>query len=1135
MASAQLSNLHLKKIKTSGVVLLDKQSIVPNSIEMKGIDTSYFTVDYIKATILWRKQPTSDSILIHYRTFPLSFSTPVHRFSYDSISNNFLVKQSSIFNKNIGNQSNNLFNFGNGITYNGSIGRSLTVGNTQNAVFNSQLNLQLSGYIGDSVQMSVALTDNNIPLQPDGNTQQLNEFDKLLLQFKKKDWELNLGDIDIRQNKYYFLNFYKRIQGASFTQQSALGNAGSNKILTSAAIAKGKFARNSFTGQDGNQGPYKLQGANNELYLVVLANTEHVFIDGEVLQRGEDQDYTINYNTAEITFTPKRMITANRRIQVEFEYSDQNYLSTLLYVNDELKLNKRLSMNVSVFDNSDAKRSQINQSLDSNEIRFLANLGNDVQHAFYPNATLDTFSTTRIMYAKTALPNGKDSMYYYSVNPDSAKYLLNFLLVGANKGNYIPYYNGANGNVYQYVTPINGIPQGNYEPSIFLVTPKKHQVVNFSSTYLIDAKNTLQTDLAVSNFNQNTFSTLQKNNDVGMAGRIQLNHTDKLKYRGKALTYNSMLAYEQVDENFAPVERLRQVEFYRDWGLPIITTNATEKLPSVGVELKDSNNNAFKYTASGYFRSDNYKGFRQSMQDVHSYKDWHLKSDVSLLNNDAQGGKGYYFKPSFDLNKVFPKLHQLTMGGGYALEQNAQRTAGIDTLAATSFSFNTVTAYLKSNQAKPNKFTFTYTLRDDKQEMQQSFLEIDKSSTYNLLLELLQNKKQQLRVNVTYRQLKVMNQTITTQTPDNSLLGRAEYTLNYWHGLVVGSTLYELGSGQQQQLAITYVPVPAGQGQYTWIDYNKDGIQQLNEFEIAPFADQATYIRVYTPTNIYVKTDNVQFNYSLNVNPKVVTNKLKNNKLKDFIDRLNLQSSLQSGKKVLAQSTPLFNPLGGQIADTALVTLKYVFSNTLSFNRASSKWGLDISRVLNYNKSLLTYGLQSNEMNEWGLKVRANIKRVFTIDVTQKLGNNNLLTPNFSNQNYAIKTMSTEPRFTYTNATLFRIQTSYLYSQKNNSSTYGGEKAVSNALSLEAKYNAVQNTSITTKFTLNDISYTGTANTTTSYVMLEGLLPGKNYLWNIEFTKRLINSLEISFSYEGRKPGDAAVINTGRASLRALL
>ena len=53
--------------------------------------------------------------------------------------------------------------------------------------------------------------------------------------------------------------------------------------------------------------------------------------------------------------------------------------------------------------------------------------------------------------------------------------------------------------------------------------------------------------------------------------------------------------------------------------------------------------------------------------------------------------------------------------------------------------------------------------------------------------------------------------------------------------------------------------------------------------------------------------------------------------------------------------------------------------------------------------------------------------------------------------------------------------------------------------------------------------------------MLEALLPGKNYLWSIDLTKRFINNLELSFEYEGRKPGTGSTVNIGRASLRVLL
>ena len=131
--------------------------------------------------------------------------------------------------------------------------------------------------------------------------------------------------------------------------------------------------------------------------------------------------------------------------------------------------------------------------------------------------------------------------------------------------------------------------------------------------------------------------------------------------------------------------------------------------------------------------------------------------------------------------------------------------------------------------------------------------------------------------------------------PESSITARIEDNFKLLKGSISSTTFYEIGSGLEIKKEYVFVEVAAGQGVYSWTDYNGNGIKEIDEFDIAVFQDQANFIRVYTPTNEMIKIFSTQLNQILNINPI----KAWNNKtgIRKFFTRFSDQFAYRINRK----------------------------------------------------------------------------------------------------------------------------------------------------------------------------------------------------------------------------------------------
>ena len=79
----------------------------------------------------------------------------------------------------------------------GSISRGIVAGNSRDVTVESGLRMELSGEITDGVSVQAVLTDANTPIQPEGTTQRLSDFDRVYIELDTRQARARLGDFDL--------------------------------------------------------------------------------------------------------------------------------------------------------------------------------------------------------------------------------------------------------------------------------------------------------------------------------------------------------------------------------------------------------------------------------------------------------------------------------------------------------------------------------------------------------------------------------------------------------------------------------------------------------------------------------------------------------------------------------------------------------------------------------------------------------------------------------------------------------------------------------------------------------------------------------------------------------------------------
>jgi hypothetical protein len=1016
--------------------------------------------------------------------------------------------------------------FGPGLQKSGTLIRGFTVGTTKDFSLSSGLRLQLSGNLTDDIEVVAALTDQNTPIQPEGNTERLEEIDKVFIQIKHQNATGTFGDYNLSNRNGEFGVINRKLQGLMGTV-----NFEPHAGYIAIAGSRGKFNTNLFNGQDGIQGPYVLIGESGEKDIVILAGTEKVFLDGIEMVRGEINDYIIDYSTARITFNPKRLITNASRISVDFEYSAKQYsrnffgsgANTILF-SDKYKIAAQY------LQEGDDPNAPIDFTLTDQDKIILANAGDDPLKAVKSGVQLvapDSLGVIKGIYqaVDTLINNEPFTYYVYNPGDSLSKYIVTFSYVGEGNGDYI---REALGQFF-----FVGIQKGGYLPIVFLPLPELKQLGNIAATLNPFQNVQLDLEYAGSLWDKNRLSSLDDGNNYGSAANLYLKVIPSDVDIGSLSLGKIGFSYQErfIDKSFTSTDRFNVVEFDRIYNTAGSSQSEGEQFREGKLNLIPMDELNLIGTIASLKRGDTFQSNRYNgLLTLSNRKDYSLKYDLDYVGTENLNIGTNWWRQSGDANYILWEL--LKPGFSLLSENKRQDRIGSDSLIAGSFEYYELTPYLQLLEINGLGITASYTRRDDflplSGVMQKE--NVSGAQIYDLTYRGIEEFSTMLNLTIrnkyyseVFKQLGFLN--------TEQLLIRSQSNFKFWSKIVDGYLYYEVTTEKQAQLEKVFVRVEQGTGNYKYLgDLNNNGIADEEEFELTVY--DGDYILVTLPSDVLFPVINLKTNtrwkiqYADIFNPNSFIGTILQPISTETVWRIEEITREPLLSRIYFLQLKYFQEEGSTIRGANYI------QNDVYINENRQDLSFRFRYTQRIGMSEYNTGVENSYNRERSLRIRFRLVKEVSNQTDIVNFTDNLSSPQPSTRNRQIVDNNLTTDFSYRPVNIIEVGLKLKVGKSED--TFPQLKTEIDVNSQAVRFTLSFAQTGRLKIELERVELiSNTLENIIPFEMLNGNQVGKNYFWRTNFEYRVASFLQTTLGYEGRWQGIGRVVHTARAEARA--